>query len=110
MTNYLLSWHYTGPCTIDAQSFLLEGTARSHVLHGLQEGGNYYVSLFAVSGVSQGPTATVSVTTEIIGRYIFFECHIDSYIREYMYSLWIDPLFLNWPTTPPPPPPPLINK
>ena len=67
VTNYLLSWHYTGPCTIDAQSFLLEGTTRFRELQNLQEGGHYDVSLNALNGGSQGPAATVSVTTQIEG-------------------------------------------
>ena len=68
VTNYLLSWNYNGPCTVDAQSFLLERSARSYVFQGLQEGGDYDVSLFAVNGVDQGPRAMISVNTDILGE------------------------------------------
>lgn len=65
--NYLLSWRYRGPCEETSQSFLLSPEARNRLLQGLEEGGDYEVSIFAVNQVGQGPIASIRVSTPATG-------------------------------------------
>lgn len=63
-----MTWDYVGPCEPDAQSFLLDGSAREYILMNLEEGGNYEVSLIAVNSIQQGPPVKVSISTEIASK------------------------------------------
>ena len=87
--HYLFSWHYTGPCDEDAQSFLLEGSVRNQRLQDLQEGGNYAVSLFGLNDIGQGPTAMTLVSTSSAGTYIH-TC-INSHRSNFVFNKCIQP-------------------
>lgn len=74
VTNYLLSWDYTGPCDTDSQSFLLSGLDRNYTLRDLEEGGTFKIILYAINSVGPGPNAEFQVTTEGTGKYAHSFC------------------------------------
>jgi hypothetical protein len=63
VANYLISWEYTGPCSIDTQSFLLGGEDTSRELVDLEEAGVFIVRLFALNSAGRGPAAESRVQT-----------------------------------------------
>lgn len=67
VTNYLITWLYTGPCDRDTQSFLLSGQDRNHTLRDLEEGGMFQIMLYAMNSAGRGPTVIFIVSTDSIG-------------------------------------------
>ena len=71
VTSYLLTWRYTGPCDADSQSFLLDGSTRSHLLEDLEEGGSYSVMLTPMNSAGAGIPANLEVSTQSAGSLPF---------------------------------------
>ena len=73
VTNYSVSWTYSGPCTgvqgLDGTDVLTDGTTRNYTLIDLEPNSEYSVQVVATNNAGSSLAGHATVYTAIAGEY-----------------------------------------